>query len=148
MVTEAEATLVETPRVTERQVEAPKVEEPKVEIPVEEKTEVPEVFVPPEALETVDEVLGTLPEEYKDEIFATDLLDFIGGYHKMVLQRKAARHQEDHKRAEELSKNVAFFRSCAALIQYEHPNTKSLYQELARLQVMRMRKNRQALEAE
>jgi len=95
--------------------------------------------IPIGALDNVD---LSLPSEYEDEVFANSLLNAITQYHSCEAERRALRHQGEHVKAEQLGKQAAIYRSQAALIQYEHPNTKSLYKELAELRVMETKKNR------
>ncbi len=104
-----------------------------------EEEELPEIFIPPEAL---DSVILDLPGEYLDEVFADELLSNITAFHRASAARKAARHQEDHKKAEELSKVIAYARSYVALIQHEHPNTVALYKEYAEVKTKQVRDNR------
>ena len=86
----------------------------------EDAVELPEIFVPPEALENVD---LSLPVSFQDEIMAADVLDHISVYHKMEALRKAARHQGQHDKAEKYAAEAAFARNAAALIQHEYPLT-------------------------
>ena len=84
--------------------------------------------IPIEALDNVD---LSLPDEYEDEIFAAQLLNAVTNYHTTEAERKAMRHQGEHQKAETLAKQAAVYRSMAALIQHEHPNTKTLYKQIA-----------------
>lgn len=95
--------------------------------------------IPVGALEDVD---LSLPSEYQDEVFANQLLNAITQYHSAEAERRAFRHQGDHPKAENMGKMAAIYRSLAAVIQYEHPNTKTLYKELAELRVVETKRNR------
>lgn len=107
----------------------------------EQEESIEETF-PIEALEKLDD---SLPKEYEDEILASELLDNLSVYHRSEKARKAARHQGDHKKAEELGKQAAICRTAAALIQYEHPGTIPIYKELARAKAIQSRKSREGL---
>ena len=97
--------------------------------------------IPVDALDNVD---LSLPSEYEDEVFATQLLTAITQYHACETDRRSLRHQGEHQKAEAVGKQAAVYRSLAALIQYEHPNTKDLYKELARVRVVETQKVRNA----
>ena len=93
-------------------------------------------------IEALDNVELDLPSEYEDEIFATSLLQAIVNYHTCETERKALRHQGEHAKAEAMGKQAAIYRSQAALIQYEHPNTKTLYKELADFRARKLKAER------
>lgn len=95
--------------------------------------------VPVSALESV--VLD-LPDQYTDEIFASQLLGIITNYHTAEVERRSLRHQGENAKAEQVGKQVAVLRTQAALIQHEHPETVELYQQLASLKVVETRRNR------
>ena len=95
--------------------------------------------IPISALENVD---LSLPPEYEDEVFAAQLLSTITQYHSCEAERRSLRHQGEHTKAENVGKQAAVYRSLAALIQYEHPNTKAIYKDLAKLKVTETQKAR------
>ena len=109
---------------------------------VEDLTELSSDDIPVGALEQVD---LDLPDDYKDEIYAQQLLESITQYHTYTVQYRALRNQGDHTKAEQASKLAATFRAQAALIQYEHPNTVLLYKELAHLRVLQTQSERSKL---
>ncbi len=97
--------------------------------------------IPMEALEKVD---LDLPVGWQDEIFASQLLDTITSYHAYQAQLRSARHQGDSGMIDKLSKQVAFCRNLAALIQHEHPSTVVLYKELAVAKASELSETRRA----
>lgn len=101
-----------------------------------------EVDVPVEAFESVD---LDIPTEYADEIFAQEVLDNIVSYHKSTTARKAALNQGNTEQAEQFGKQAQICKAAAALIQYEHPNTKKIYKEIAVLQANKVKEARAAL---
>ncbi len=101
-----------------------------------------ETMDPEIAVEAIDAVDLSLPYEYLDEVFAMQLLTAITGYHTCVAERRAFRHQGENTKAETLDKQASIYRSQAALIQHEHPNTVVLYKELAALRVVETKKAR------
>lgn len=101
-----------------------------------------EVDVPIEALEDVD---MELPKDFADEMFAEEVLSNVIAFHKTEAARKAAKHQGDHDRAELLNKQAQICKSAAALIQYEHPETKIIYKELASIRASQVKTNRQSI---
>ncbi len=105
----------------------------------EDELEDKELDISIDALESVE---LDLPEEYLDEVFAMQLLTVITGYHTCVAERRAFRHQGKGSEAEKMSTQAAIYRAQAALIQYEHPNTKVLYKELADARAIATRKER------
>lgn len=74
------------------------------------------------ALEIVD---LTVPEGFELEIAISQLVEHLTEYHKANTARKAARHAEDHQRAELLSKQVLFHKTAVALIQSKYPTAKA-----------------------
>ena len=88
----------------------------------------PELDIPPEAL---DYVVDDLPSDYMDEIMAIEVLSHISNYHALSRIAKASRHGGDNAKATDTFKAAATERNAAALIQYEFPNTKIIYKELA-----------------
>lgn len=101
-----------------------------------------EVDVPIEAFENVD---LELPNEFSVEMFANEVLENVVGYHKSETARKAASHQGNLEQAEQFSKQAQICKSAVALIQYEYPETKVIYKQLAKLRANQVKANRQNL---
>tara|TARA_R110000824_G_scaffold11293_2_gene49308 strand:- start:1310 stop:1660 length:351 start_codon:yes stop_codon:yes gene_type:complete len=101
-----------------------------------------EVDVPIEALEDVD---LDLPDDFTDEMFAQEVLDNVVGYHRSETARKAAKHQGEDEQVEQFRKQAQICKAAAALIQYEHPNTKVIYKQIASIRATQIRANRDSL---
>ena len=109
------------------------------EVRGEDLTELNSDDIPVGALDNVDLFL---PDEYQDEIFAQQLLLAITNYHTAENERRALRQQGENVKAENVGKLAATYRAQAALIQYEHPNTITLYKEIAGARVVETKRNR------
>lgn len=107
---------------------------------LEETAEVNEI--PVEALEDVD---LTLPLEFRLDIFAMELLEHLSSYQRLAVAVKAARHQENHPRAEEVSRQMAYSRMMAALIQHEYPGAKAVADQIAQIRAKQAAEQRTAL---
>jgi len=109
------------------------------QVQTEELAEMELGEIPVAALENV---VLELPDDYQDEIYATQLLEAITQYHTFTVQYRALRNQGDHSKADQAAKIAATCRAQAALIQYEHPNTILLYKKLANLRALETRGKR------
>ncbi len=85
--------------------------------------EVPDPEIPPEALESVDLVLE---DGFRVELMANELNEHLKSYHVVSARLRAARHQGNHREAEDSAKQQAYHRSAIAWIQYDVPGVKEV----------------------
>ena len=104
------------------------------------KTEDQEILIPGQALEKVD---LTLPERFAVEIAASQMVEHLTMYHRAARELKSARHGEDHRRADELSRTVLFCRNTIALLQYEFPSAKAIANQGMEDRVRELSRNRE-----
>lgn len=104
-----------------------------------------ETLVPQEALERVD---LSVPDEYKVEFVAVEMVQHLTEYHKLVDAQKAARQVEDHKRAEECGRLIVYLRNLIALQQHQNPKAKAIANNLMESQARMLVTNRSRAEAE
>jgi len=83
--------------------------------------------IPPEVIDAVD---LSMPQEFMDGAMAVDMVSYLRQYHSLDFQQKAALHNEDHKRAEEINKNKLFAKTVLGYIQWKHPGAKKLADEM------------------
>ena len=68
----------------------------------------------------------SMPVEFMDGVMAVDMVSYLRQYHTLDFQQTAARHQEDHKRAEEIGKNKLWLKTIIGYIQWKHPRSKAV----------------------
>jgi hypothetical protein len=108
----------------------------------DEEAEADEQAINPEILRTAD---FSLIPEFEEEIMAVELLDYLSMRLRLLNAWRAARNSGNHQRAQELYRQMAMARLSAALIQGEHPNVKSLADDLAKTRVIEARNRRRTL---
>jgi hypothetical protein len=79
--------------------------------------------IPPSVIDAAD---LSMPDEYTDGVMAVDMVSYLRQYHTLDFQQTAARHQEDHKRAEEIGKNKLWLKAIIGYIQWKHPRSKAI----------------------
>ncbi len=107
-----------------------------------DKAEDEELDLDPAILKAAD--LG-LPQEFKIEAMAEELLEHISSYHKAKAANQAARHSGDHVKAEQMYRLMAFSRLAAAIIQAENPGVKAIADDIGFFRAKRVREQRDAL---
>ena len=96
----------------------------------------------PKILETVDLKLSP---SFELDIMAAELLEHLANYHKAKAAVKAARHQGDHARAEQMYKLMKFSKMAGAVIQSDFPGAKALADQIGEVRAKQARLNRLAL---
>ena len=109
---------------------------------LEDLTEINPDDIPEGALDLVD---LSLPDDYSDEIYSQQLLDSITQYHQFTIQYRALRKQGEQSKADQASKLASTCRTQAAVIQFEHPNTITIYKHLAHMRVLQTHADRAKL---
>lgn len=79
--------------------------------------------IPPDVIDGAD---LSMPVEFMDGVMAVDMVSYLRQYHTLDFQQTAARHQEDHKRAEEIGKNKLWLKTVVGYIQWKHPRSKAI----------------------
>lgn len=72
----------------------------------------------------------TVPDEFLEVRLAAEMVQHLGQYHSLQLAIRAARHAEQHQRAEQLQKEALYTKTAIALIQHQYPGTKAIAQEM------------------
>lgn len=96
--------------------------------------------VPQEALDSVDLAADNA---WIVEIMASELVGYLGEYHKTQAALRSAKQVGDHQRAEQLSRAEAFIRTNIAYLQWKYPGAKELAQAIMKAQAAAVTKNRQ-----
>ena len=78
--------------------------------------------IPPEVIDSVD---LTVPSAWMDAAMAVDLISYLRQYHQLDIQSRAARHMEDHPKAEETGKQKLYLKTIIGYIQWQHPGAKA-----------------------
>lgn len=110
-------------------------------MPAQDLIDMALALVPAEALETVN---LDIPAEYALELAAAQMVEHLAEYHKVLRAQRAARHNEDHQRAEQFSKILVYTRNVIALTQHEYPQAKAIADEIMRNSARATTRNREA----
>lgn len=87
----------------------------------------------------------TIPEEFELEVMAGLMVDNLKEYQRAIVLERAARHNLDYKRAEELAKIAVNTRTAIALIQKKHPRAKAIADQVMKLEAQRIARAREAM---
>jgi hypothetical protein len=79
--------------------------------------------IPPDIIDAAD---LSMPGEFMDGAMAVDMVGYLRQYHTLDFQQTAARHQEDHKHAEEIGKNKLWLKTIIGYVQWKHPRSKAI----------------------
>lgn len=90
--------------------------------------------IPPDVIDAAD---LTVPSAWMDSAMAVDLVAYLRQYHTVDVQSRAARHMEDHAKAEELGKQKLYLRTIIGYIQWRHPGAKAAADALMTKQAKR-----------
>jgi len=90
--------------------------------------------IPPDVIDAAD---LTVPSAWMDAAMAVDLVAYLRQYHTVDVQARAARHMEEHTRAEELGKQKLYLRTIIGYIQWQHPGAKQAADALMTKQTKR-----------
>ena len=84
----------------------------------------------------------SLPDKYLTEIMASDLLNILGQYRKMILYQQGAKGIDD-KKAEQFHLECLRLQKTAMIMVQNHPEAKTIADEIATVHANKSMKNRE-----
>ena len=87
----------------------------------------------------------TLPDAFRLEALAEEMLEHLTTYHKAKAATTSARHSGDNQRATQMFQLQAYSRLAVAIIQNENPGVKAIADQIALSRAKRVKEQRAAL---